>query len=273
MVPQTPRWADDGAVGLSALGLYRDGSGQDVGRATVEAGWQRRYVTGFGLVNKFDALLRGDVYNVTDRETGLSVSDKDGMHSRGFAQANWEVSYPFVKRLEESQFVVAPVASVTAGTNVDFDDHIPNEDSQDFTLDPTNLFEPNRFSGYDLIEDRSHATYGLRTGWYSDNGYKGEVFFGQSHRFDNDDNPFSAGSGRLGQQSDYVGLINIGAGEYFNLDYRFSFRTSISHHAATNWMHIQSWAACSWEHNIFIPDSLQETDWMRAASKFGPPHA
>jgi LPS-assembly protein len=211
------RWS----LGLSALGLYRDGSGQDVGRATVEAGWQRRYVTGFGLVNKFDALLRGDVYNVTDRETGLSVSDKDGMHSRGFAQANWEVSYPFVKRLEESQFVVAPVASVTAGTNVDFDDDIPNEDSQDFTLDPTNLFEPNRFSGYDLIEDRSHATYGLRTGWYSDNGYKGEVFFGQSHRFDNDDNPFSAGSGLSGQQSDYVGLINIGAGEYFNLDYRF----------------------------------------------------
>lgn len=204
---------------VSALGLYRDGNGQDLGRSTVELGWQRRYITGFGLVNTFDALMRGDAYNVQDR-VGV-LDDRNKTHTRGFANANWEVSYPFVKRFDESQVTIAPVASVTAGTNVDFDDDIPNEDSQDFVLDPTNLFESNRFAGYDLIEDRSHATYGIRTGWFGDNGYRGEVFFGQSYRFEDEDNPFNVGSGLSEQKSDYVGQITGRFAQWFNLDYRF----------------------------------------------------
>lgn len=203
---------------LSTLGLYRDGNGQDVSRASAELGWQRRLITGFGLVNKFDALLRGDAYNVTDRAAGTG---DDESQMRGFAQANWEVSYPFVKRLEESQLTVAPVASVTAGTNVDYDGDIPNEDSQDFTLDPTNIFEPNRSPGYDLIEDRSRVTYGMRAGWYGDNGYSFETFLGQSYRIDNDDNPFNDGSGLSEQESDYAGQIRANFGSYFTTDYRF----------------------------------------------------
>jgi LPS-assembly protein len=210
---------------VSALGLTRDGNGQDVGRASIDLGWQRRYTTGFGFVNKIDGTLRGDVYNITDRPNTLSV-DPDSTQTRGFAQANWEVSYPFAKRLERSQIVVSPVASLTVGTNVDFDEDIPNEDSQDFSLDPTNLFEPNRFPGYDLIEDRSRATYGLRTGWYGDNGYRGEVFFGQSYRLEDEDNPFNPGSGLSDQNSDYVGQITAAADDLFNLDYRFQLENT-----------------------------------------------
>ncbi len=204
----------------SALGLYRDGNGQDVARGSLELGWQKRYITGFGLVNKFDALLRGDAYNVQDREI-IGLDDSNKTNTRGFALANWEVSYPFVKRFETSQMTVGPVASVTTATNVDYDDDIPNEDSQDFSLDPSNLFEANRSPGYDLIEDRSHATYGIRTGYYTDKGSRGEVFFGQSYRFDKDDNPFSEGSGLSEQESDYVGQISASLGQTLDLDYRF----------------------------------------------------
>lgn len=211
---------------ISALGLTRDGNGQDMGRGSAELGWQRRYITGFGLVNKLDALLRGDVYNIGDREIE-PLDDPDATQARGFAQANWEVSYPFEKRLENSQIVVSPVASLTAGTNVDYDEgEIPNEDSQDFTLDPSNLFEANRFPGYDRIEDRTRATYGMRTGWYGDNGYRGEVFFGQSRRFEDEDNPFNPGSGLSEQESDYVGQVSTSFAEYLNVDYRFQLENS-----------------------------------------------
>lgn len=209
---------------LSALGLYRDGNGQDVARGSMELGWDRRYITGFGLVSKLDLMARGDVYNVQDRLA--AISDDNKTVTRGFANANYEVSYPFVKRFERSQVTIAPVASVTVGTNVDFNDGVPNEDSQDFVLDPTNIFEPNRFAGYDLIEDRSHVTYGVRTGWYGDQGYSGEVFFGQSRRFEDEDNPFNAGSGLSEQESDYVGLITGRFGEYLNLDYRFQLNNN-----------------------------------------------
>lgn len=203
----------------SALGLYRDGSGQDVARGSLELGWQRRYITGFGLVNKFDAMMRGDVYNVQDRDLGLDEGNET--HTRSFASANWESSYPFVRRFEESQLTVAPVVSLTAGTDVKVDNDIPNEDSQDFVLDPTNLFEANRFAGYDRIEDGSRVTYGLRTGWYGDQGYSAEVFFGQSRRFDDDSSVFNAGSGLSTQESDYVGQVAGRLGESLNLDYRF----------------------------------------------------
>ncbi len=216
------RWSGE----MSALGLYRDGSGQDLARTSAELGWQRRYITGFGLVNKVDALLRGDAYNIQDREPGSAFANGDSTHTRGFAMANLETSYPFAKRFESAQMVVSPLVSFTAGTNVDFDGDIPNEDSQDFTLDPTNLFEPNRFAGYDLIEDKSHMTYGVRTGLYGDNGYRGEIFFGQSRRFDDDDNPFREGSGLSDQDSDYVGQISASLGSLLSADYRFQLENT-----------------------------------------------
>lgn len=206
---------------LSALGLQRDGSGQDVLRSSAELGWQRRYVTNFGVVNTFDGLLRGDAYHINDRNNRLPGNLEDEMQSRGFAQANWNVSYPFAKNFDDLQWVIEPVASLTAATNVDQGNAIPNEDSRDFSLDPLNLFEANRSPGYDLIEDRSRVTYGLRTGLHGYNGYRGEVFFGQSHRLDKDDNPFSAGSGLSEQESDYVGQVTAKFGDHFDVDYRF----------------------------------------------------
>lgn len=210
---------------ISALGLYREGSGQDVSRSSLELGWQRRYITGWGLVNKFDTLARGDIYNVRDR-SDLTVAGLDDTQTRGFAQGNWEMSYPFANRMDNAQLVVEPVVAFTAGTNVDFDPDVPNEDSRDFTLDPSNLFEPNRAPGYDLIEDRTRVTYGMRTGLYGDNGYRGEIFLGQSRRFEDDDNPFSSGSGLSGQNSDYVGQITAALGGYADIDYRFQLENN-----------------------------------------------
>lgn len=211
---------------MSALGLYRDGRDQDMARASAEVGWQRKFITGFGLVNKFDTLVRGDAYNVQDRDPASPFADGDNTSTRGFAMANLETSYPFVKRFERSQMVVSPLVSFTAGTNVDDDGDVPNEDSQDFTLDPTNLFEPNRFPGYDRIEDRTHMTYGVRTGLYGDNGYRGEVFFGQSRRFEDRDNPFYEGSGLSDKDSDYVGQVSMALGTYLNADYRFQLENT-----------------------------------------------
>jgi LPS-assembly protein len=255
---------------ISALGLYRDGRDQDVARSSAELGWQRRYITGFGLVNKFDALLRGDAYNVQDRDPAAGFAGGDGTQVRGFAQANMQTSYPFVKRFETSQMMIEPLVSVTTGTNVDFDEEIPNEDSQDFTLDPTNLFEPNRFPGYDLIEDRSHVTYGVRTGLYGDGGYRGEIFFGQSKRFEDDDNPFLEGSGLSDQDSDYVGQITAALGDALNFDYRFQLEndnmTSQRHEldAYARWDRLEGGV------RYFYANALDETDLNEAREQIRP---
>lgn len=219
------RWS----VETSLLGLYRDGNDQDMARASIETGWQRRFVHPLGLVTTTDLMARGDVYGVGDRDASeSSVSGQDSATSeiRGFTQAHVQTSYPVVKQMGSAQLVLEPLGALTLGTDVNVDNDIPNEDSQDVYLDSLKLFEANRFAGYDRIEDRSRATYGLRAGVHAENGYRAEVFFGQSHRFDRNNNPFPEGSGLSDQNSDYVGSVSAAFGDYLQADYRFQLENN-----------------------------------------------
>lgn len=214
------RWSLD----FSALGLQRESDGQDMGRSVIEAGWQRRLVSDTGLLTVVDLNLRGDAYYVHDRDIAPAGSNRsgEGAEARGFAQAHIVTSYPIVKTMEKTQAIIEPIISITAAPNVDSESsNIPNEDSLDVQLDASNLFNADRFPGYDRIEDKSRATYGVRTGLHGFEGSKAEIFVGQSYRFDNDDNPFPQGSGLSQQSSDLVGQIAANYKNKFTLDYRF----------------------------------------------------
>lgn len=207
---------------FSVLGLFRDGKGQDVARSSAELGWERRFASDIGLVTTLDMTVRGDVYAVNDKQPEFNAPDRDdGTVARVFPQAQITTSYPFAKPMERMQAVIEPVASLTVATDINTEDRrIPNEDSQDVQIDASNLFNASRFPGIDRVEDRSRATYGLRTGLYGYGGSYVDVFAGQSYRFDNDDNPFPAGSGLTGQQSDYVGQVAAVYDGRFGVTYR-----------------------------------------------------
>ena len=130
-------------------------------------------------------------------------------------------SYPLAKQFETAQMVVEPVASLTLAPNMDLNADIPNEDSRDVQLDALNLFDHNRFPGIDGIEDRSHVTYGLRSGLYGHGGSAGQAFIGQSYRLVEDDNPFAQGSGLDERDSDIVGQVSGHYKDDYALDYRF----------------------------------------------------
>ncbi len=213
------RWELD----TSALQLQRDG-GQDMTRLTARAGWQRRLVTDFGLVNTFDASVRGDAYYVNDRDVATAGSglSNESEEVRYFPQAHLVSSYPLVRPMERMQAVIEPVAALTIATDIDSDDsEIPNEDSQDVQLDAGNLFEASRFPGMDRVEDRSRVTYGARAGLYGHGGSYGDIFIGQSYRFEEDDNPFPDGSGLSDQESDWVGQVAGVYDDRYGVNYRF----------------------------------------------------
>jgi LPS-assembly protein len=105
--------------------------------------------------------------------------------------------------------------------NLDQNSAIPNEDSQDVQIDASNLFEPNRFPGYDRLEDQSRLTYGMRAGLYADAGSQLTGFLGQSYRLQEDDNPFPQGSGLNDQRSDFVGQLGAILAQDHAIDYRF----------------------------------------------------
>jgi LPS-assembly protein len=216
-------WGGRWDASVSALGLTRDGNGQDMDRFSLEGGWKRRVVTDFGLVATADARVRGDLYRIGDADTAGpgSVANADQFTSRLYPHVNVTSSYPFVKTLDKAQIIVAPEVSVTVAPNLDpGHDSIPNEDSQDVQLDVSNLFLANRYPGYDRVESGSHAAYGLRTGVYGNEGSAGEVFLGQSYSM-NDRTAFPDGSGLSQRHSDIVGEISGHYMDRFSLDYRF----------------------------------------------------
>lgn len=210
------RWNLD----MSALGLTRKGNGQDVIRGSVNGGWERRDVFDIGLVNTFSAGVRGDVYTTPRRDDALG-GDGDSTAARLFPVINNVTSYPLVNNFQSGQVLIEPTVALTATTNVDNDSDIPNEDSQDVQIDTNNIFEADRFPGIDRVEDRSHATYGLRTGYYTPDGSQTEFFLGQSYRFSNSDNPFPDGSGLEDQNSNIVGQLMSRYQTLYNLNYRF----------------------------------------------------
>lgn len=208
---------------LSALGLYRDGSGQDVARTSLQGGWERKFTTGFGLVTVADILSRADLYQIEDRDITVpgSASSDSGAQARGFMQGNIMTSYPLVNRFDSVQWTVEPLVALTVVSDVNETGRIPNEDSRDVYLDSLKIFNSNRFPGYDRIEDQSRVTYGLRTGLFGYEGYRGEIFLGQSRRFEDRVTSFPEGSGLSERESDYVGMITSSIGDYLDLDYRF----------------------------------------------------
>lgn len=213
------RWT----LGASALALHRDSDGQDMQRISSDIGWQRRDIFASGLVTQLDLSARADFYALQNRDIAVAQPGRaeDSHRGRGMAVAGLTASYPLVRRLEKSQWVVEPLAGVSLSPQIDeTDSGISNEDSLDIQLDTSNLFSHNRFTGVDAQEDGARVNYGLRTGLYGDNGRYGKVFVGQSYRFD-EDNIFPQGSGLEDNSSDIVGQINLSLSDYLRADYRF----------------------------------------------------
>lgn len=208
---------------VSLLSLIRDQGDQDMNRAHLDLGWHRKLVSDYGLVTKLDASAETTFYQVNDRvgsQTDPTIKGSSN-EARTFGYVNAEASYPMVKQFAQAQAIIEPVASLTLSPDKSINDDIPNEDSVDAQLNTLNLFKPDRFPGIDGIEDQSHVTYGLRTGVHRYDGSHGEVFIGQSYRFEEDENPFAQRSGLDDRSSDVVGQITGSYKGDYTLDYRF----------------------------------------------------
>jgi len=219
------RWSMDGSMLITA----RDNQsaalpeqGPETRRASLDGGWERQFVSDTGLLTTISGLLRGDSYwadNVIDPSGSGNVFN-NVLLSRQFEQANVVFRYPMGRRGEDYEQILEPIAMLTAAPTVHTSDQQPIEDSLDLQFDYTNLFSPNRFTGTDLIEGGSRATYGLRNAFIADSGAHLDLFGGESYDF-TPDNLFPTLSGLHDHASDYVGNISLSPGKWLDADYSF----------------------------------------------------
>jgi len=228
------RWSLEG----NTLFTMRDNNGKvlaqqgpDTRRVALNGGWDRKLVSNTtGLVTDLSGLLHVDAYsadNVVDPSGNGAVYNKVAF-ARQFEQASATTSYPLSRHGDGYQQLLEPIVGVTLAPSFYNSVKQPIEESPTVAFDESNLFAPNRFTGYDLIEGGSRITYGLRQMITTDSGGRIDFFGGQSYAFTPNDS-FTTQSGLASHQSDWVGRLGFTPTDWFDLNYGFRLdRKSLS---------------------------------------------
>ncbi|MCI5077210.1 LPS-assembly protein LptD [Oricola sp.] len=136
-------------------------------RFTVETEWKRTYIATGGLALTPILAAQGDVTGLnTDSLAAYSASGAalagDGSVGRWMVTAGLEARWPIMFTNGDSTHVVEPIAQIFVRPDETGAGTLPNEDAQSFVFDTTNLFDRDKFSGYDRIEGGTRANIGLR---------------------------------------------------------------------------------------------------------------
>ncbi|MDK4714540.1 LPS-assembly protein LptD [Rhizobium sp. CNPSo 4039] len=206
----------------------------DYTRLSTELQWQRTFTTDQGLVLTPLAALRGDVYgldmNGPAANTYSGNYDNSDYAARGMATLGLEAKYPFLITTSNSTHVFEPIAQIYVRPDEQLAGRLPNEDAQSFVFDATNLFDRDKFSGFDRIEGGTRANVGWRYTASFDSGYKLQHIFGQSYQlagrnsFATDDLAGAGSdSGLETTRSDYVTMFGLTTPQGISLSQSYRF--------------------------------------------------
>lgn len=189
-------------------------------RATMINSWNLPYTSPYGEKYKMVASVKSDLYYVEDY-VYENNDPYSGTEARVFPQVGLEWRLPFIRATEDSRHIVEPiVVAVAAPSQDNKPEYIPNEDSQDVELNDTNIFDLDRYSGYDRNDVGSRISYGLNWSAYGDFYGRSALLLAQSYEFNKEDS-FTAAEGDTGKFTDYVGRVYASPNEYFDMTYRF----------------------------------------------------
>ncbi len=193
--------------------------GTDVRRLSLKGGWRLPYVGPMGDQYTLSASLRGDVYQVNGLDLKGNGDSYNGVTGRLRPELSLLWRYPFVRREGKINQIFEPIVSAIVTPYGGNPSKIPNEDSQEFEFDDTNLFSNSRFTGLDRVESGPRVNYGLKWGVFGENGGSTTVIVGQSYRVRTDD-AFADGSGLEDNFSDIVGMVRVAPSDQVNILYR-----------------------------------------------------
>ena len=212
-----------GRYGLDAnLMILQRSQGANSRRLSLSGGWRLPYAGPAGDIYALDLSLRGDAYwtSEVDDPGDPTRPQRSGFTGRMVPQLTLGWRLPLVRSQGTVRQVIEPIAMVVLSPQGGNPDKIPNEDSQSFELDDTNLFDANRFPGLDRVEGGPRASYGVKLSAYGQNGGYTSAMLGQSVRLKQDAN-LGQNTGLEDELSDLVGRLSIVPSPLFDLTNRF----------------------------------------------------
>ncbi|PZQ83342.1 MAG: LPS-assembly protein LptD [Ancylobacter novellus] len=141
-----------------------------------------------------------------------------------------EYRYPFISVQSWGTQTIEPIAQIIVRPNETDIGKFPNEDAQSLIFDDTNLFEINKYSGYDRVEGGTRGNVGLQYTAKIQGVGQVNALFGQSYQLAGQNSyayvdmaNTGAESGLEDDVSDYVARLYYAPNQNFALINRFRF--------------------------------------------------
>ncbi len=187
--------------GTTSSNCLLRGIGGDYTRVTADISWKRKYIDPLGEVWTPFAFARVNGQqldlNTTNSYTFSSSSGTStisnasqtnfGVNSGAYGYtmpgAGFEYRYPFLASMAFGSLVLEPIGQIIARPNAPLGTNsLVNMDSQSLVFDDTNLFEWDKYSGYDRFETGVRTNYGGEATFRFNNGGYVNVTGGQSYQ-------------------------------------------------------------------------------------------
>ena len=174
------------------------GIGGDFNRVTAQVSYQRKYIDAIGEVWTPFAFARfnGETLNLNTSNTytfassagvstysNASQSSFVGSDTTGYILpgVGVEYRYPFLTQTRFGALMLEPIGQIIARPNNQIGTRsLVNLDAQSLVFDSSNLFDWNKFSGYDRFETGVRANYGGQVSMNFKNGGYANFMAGQS---------------------------------------------------------------------------------------------
>ncbi|MGE0252505.1 MAG: LPS-assembly protein LptD [Dongiaceae bacterium] len=206
-------------VQTDMLNLVRE-EGAESRRLVIAGDWERDFTTRGGHIFSLNTGLIATGYHVSDVPS--PAGEQDGFTGRALPHIAADWRYPLIRSAAVTT-VIEPRVGIVLSPNSSNKETIPNEDSQTFDFDDTNLFSIKRFPGFDKLAGGQRINYGINVGVY-DGARGASAFIGQSWRVREDDT-YNRGTGAENNFSDVVGRVLINPSRDLDIVYRFRLNT------------------------------------------------
>jgi LPS-assembly protein len=229
------------------------GIGGDYARGTVEASWKRKYIDpigevwtpfAFARVNgsyvNYDTNRVYSIYNqflqpLPNAAQSNFIGADNVARAQVFPGGGLEWRYPFFANTAVGTMVLEPIAQIVVRPNrpIGSQNSLVNIDSQSLVFDDTNLFDWNRFSGYDRFETGTRLNYGAQYTLNFRNGGYLNMMAGQSYQLAGQNAYATADAANIGlssgldtRLSDYIGRISFSPSSIFSFTAKGRFDPS-----------------------------------------------
>ena len=210
----------------------------DFARVSTEASWRRALIDDVGQVWTPFAYLKADGFFNNPNTSGFQNSQlpnffdpREQFVGRATPAVGLEYRYPFIADAGRyGTHTLTPIGQLVARPSEGAIGRVPNEDAHSLVYDDTNLFNWDKFSGYDRAEGGVRANVGLQYNFATQTGWNANALFGQSYQVAGA-NSFAAydllatglQSGLDSNRSDYVGRVQVNPNDRYSLIVRSRF--------------------------------------------------